>query len=73
MSSVIVYKWKVVSAVQSTVSDTADCKSLATSKLNSYWNQEEGHAGAGKIIRFICGKSIVVFHCSSFADFCNLL
>ena len=45
---------------------TADCKSLATIDLLGL-NQEEGHAGAGKIIRFICGKSIVVFHCSSFA------
>ena len=28
-------------------------------------NREVGHAEAGKIIRFICGKSIVVFHCSA--------
>ena len=28
-------------------------------------NQEEGHAEAGKIIRCICSKSIVVFHCSA--------
>ena len=45
---------------------TADCKSLATSKLNQgkpqlCLNREVGHAEAGKIIRFICGKSIVVF------------
>ena len=45
---------------------TADCKSLATIDLLGL-NQEEGHAGVGKIIIFICGKSIVVFHCSSFA------
>ena len=40
-----------------------------------YLNQEEGHAEAGKIIRFIGGKSIVVFHCSAclLQDFCNLL
>ena len=38
-------------------------------------NREEGHAEAGKIIRFIHGKSIVVFHCSAcmLQDFCNLL
>ena len=38
-------------------------------------NREEGHAEEGKIIRFIHGKSIVVFHCFSLlvADFCNLL
>ena len=28
-------------------------------------NREVGHAEAGKIIIFICGKSIVVFHCFS--------
>ena len=28
-------------------------------------NREIGHAEAGKIIIFICGKSIVVFHCFS--------
>ena len=49
--------------------NTADCKSLATCKLNSgkpqlCLNREEGHAEAGKIIRFIHSKSIVVFHCS---------
>ena len=50
---------------------TADCKTLATSKLNSgkplllCLNREVGHAEAGKIIRFIRGKSIVVFHCFS--------
>ena len=39
------------------------------------FTEEEGHAEAGKIIRFICGKSIVVFHCSAclLQDFCNLL
>ena len=59
---------------------TADCKSLATSKLNQgkpqlCLNREVGHAEAGKIIVFICGKSIVVFHCSACMsqDFCNLL
>ena len=38
-------------------------------------NQEGGLAEAGKIIRFINGKSIVVFHCSAclLQDFCNLL
>ena len=38
-------------------------------------SREEGHAEAGKIIRFIRGKSIVVFHCSAYVlqDFCNLL
>ena len=37
--------------------------------------QQEGHAEAGKIIRFIRGKSTVVFHCSAcvLQDFCNLL
>ena len=51
--------------------NTADCKSLATSKLNSWkttivcLNREEGHTEAGKIIRFIRSKSIVVFHCSA--------
>ena len=49
---------------------TADCKSLATNKLNSgkpqlCLNREVGLAEAGKIIRFIRGKSIVVFHCSA--------
>ena len=49
---------------------TPDCKSLATSKLKSgkpqlCLNREVGHAEAGKIIIFICGKSIVVFHCFS--------
>ena len=28
-------------------------------------NREVGHAEAGKISIFICGKSIVVFHCSA--------
>ena len=38
-------------------------------------NREEGHAEAGKIIRFIRGKSVLVFHCSTFVlqDYCNLL
>ena len=38
-------------------------------------NQDEGHTEAGKIIKFIHGKSIVVFHCSAFLlqDFRNLL
>ena len=38
-------------------------------------NRDEGQAEAGKIIRFISGKSIVVFHCSAclLHDFCNLL
>ena len=38
-------------------------------------NREVGHAEAGKITIFICGKSIMVFHCSAclLQDFCNLL
>ena len=38
-------------------------------------NREVGQAEVGKIIRFIRGKSIVVFHCSAglLQDFCNLL
>ena len=56
---------------EDTARGTADCKSLATNKLK--WkttidllclNREVGPAQAGKIIRFIRGKSIVVFHCS---------
>jgi len=44
--------------------------SLATNKLNSgkpqlCLNREVGLAEAEKIIRFIRGKSIVVFHCSA--------
>jgi len=41
---------------------------------NCAWT-EVGHAEARKIIRFICGKWIVVFHCSAcmLQDFCNLL
>ena len=40
---------------------TADCKSLATCKPKGgkpqlCLNREIGHAEAGKIIRFICGK-----------------
>ena len=61
---------------------TADCKSC--NKQAEQWktaidllclNQEEWPAEVGKIIRFICGKSIVVFHCSAYLlqDFCNLL
>ena len=56
---------------------------IATSKLNSgkprlmvlCLNQEEGHAEAVKIMRFIHRKSIVVFHCplGMLQDFCNLL
>ena len=37
-----------------------------TIDFNTVLNQEKGHAEAGKIIRFICGKSIVVFHCSAY-------
>ena len=37
--------------------------------------QRGRHTEVGKIIRFICGKSIVVFHCSAglLQDFHNLL
>ena len=35
--------------------------------------QEEGHAEVGKIIRFICGKSIVVFHCQELLPQLSLL
>ena len=56
---------------------TADCKSLATSKLNSGKPQLclNREVGAGKIIIFTCGKSIVVFHlqlacCKTFAICC---
>ena len=52
---------------------TADCKSLTTKQAEQLkttidllcLNREIGHAKAGKIIIFICGKSIVVFHCFS--------
>ena len=46
---------------------TADCKGLAPRRKDML--------RGGKIIRFICGKSIVVFHCSAYLlqDFCNLL
>ena len=61
---------------------TADCKSC--NKQAEQWkttidllclNREVGHAEAGKIIIFICGKLIVVFHVSAclLQDFCNLL
>ena len=75
----------VTSFAYQAMDGTADCKSLTTSKLNSGKPQlclnrevghaEVGHAEAGKIIIFICGKSIVVFHCSAslLQDFCNLL
>ena len=58
---------------------TADCNKQAEQWKTTIdllcLNREEGHAGVGKIIRFICGKSIVVFHCSvcMLQDFCNLL
>ena len=59
---------------------TADCKSLATNKLNSgkpqlCLNREVGLAEAGKIIRFIRSKSIVVstVQLALLQDFCNLL
>ena len=61
---------------------TADRKSLATGKLNHgkpeliyCVSTEVGHAEAGIIIRFISGKSIVVFHCTAcvLQDFSNLL
>ena len=50
---------------------TADCKSLATKQAEKWKTtivleqRGIGHAEAGKIIIFICGKSIVVFHCFS--------
>ena len=60
---------------------TADCMSCKAEQWKTTIdllcsNREEGHAEAGKIIRFIHGKSIVVFHCSAcvltFAIYCNL-
>ena len=38
-------------------------------------NRVEGYAGVGKIIRFVHGKSVMIFHCSTcvLQDFCNLL
>ena len=67
---------------RSTACGTADCKSC--NKQAEHWkttndllclNREEGPAEARKIIRFIHGKSIVVFHCFAcvLQDFCNLL
>ena len=49
---------------------------IADSGTTICLNQEEGHAEAGKIIRFIDGISIVVFHCFTccktfFAIGCN--
>ena len=54
-------------------------KQVNSGKPQLCLNREVGHAAAGKIIIFICGKSIVVFHCFSLLvarllqDFCNLL
>ena len=46
-----------------------------TQLIDSVGTKRKGSAEAGKIIRFICGKSIVVFHSSAclLQDFCNLL
>ena len=58
---------------------TADCNKRAEQWKTTIdvlcLNQEEGHAEAVKIMRFIHGKSIVVFHCplGMLQDFCNLL
>ena len=48
---------------------TADCKK-SCNKQAEQWQTTiylfcEGHAEAGKVIRFIRGKSIVVCHCSA--------
>ena len=58
---------------------TADYKSLQAEQWKTTIDllclNREGHAEAGKIIRFICGKSIAVFYGSAclLQDFCNLL